>query len=109
VRTWGASSRSRPSSSAFLTARSFSEAGLFSEVGRGIVQDRPQLHRLQIHPRHIRRDLQRTLVAVSALAGVAAGATAWSTKLMLALAHIVAAVIVIPMVTRRLSHMTRRG
>jgi len=48
-------------------------------------------------------------LTVLSLAGpLGAGATAWSTKLMLALAHVLAAMIVIPMVTRRLSHVTRR-
>jgi len=46
------------------------------------------------------------LTALSLSGPLTAGATAWSTKLMLALAHILAAVIVIPMVTRRLSQVT---
>ncbi|PSK63528.1 hypothetical protein B0E53_04535 [Micromonospora sp. MH33] len=44
------------------------------------------------------------LTAVSMAGPYLAGATATSTKLMLALAHIIAAAIVIPAVTRRLSH-----
>lgn len=44
------------------------------------------------------------LTAVSMAGPYFAGATATSTKLMLALAHIIAAAIVIPVVTRRLSH-----
>ncbi|MEU4681154.1 DUF6069 family protein [Micromonospora sp. NPDC023737] len=44
------------------------------------------------------------LTAVSMAGPVLAGATVTSTKLMLALAHILAAAIVIPVVTRRLSH-----
>lgn len=48
------------------------------------------------------------LTALSLVPPLAAPATAWSTKIMLALAHILAAVIVIPLVTRRLSHVTRR-
>lgn len=52
-----------------------------------------------------------TTVALSAvsLAGpLAAGGTATSTKLMLALAHLLAAAIIIPTVTRRLSHAPGR-
>ncbi|MFI7425902.1 DUF6069 family protein [Micromonospora sp. NPDC049836] len=48
------------------------------------------------------------LTAVSMAGPVLAGATAASTKLMLALAHILAAAIVIPIVTRRLSHAPGR-
>jgi Family of unknown function (DUF6069) len=44
------------------------------------------------------------LTAVSMAGPYLAGATATSTKLMLVLAHVVAAAIVIPVVTRRLSH-----
>ncbi|WP_319459912.1 DUF6069 family protein [Micromonospora sp. RTP1Z1] len=44
------------------------------------------------------------LTAVSMAGPYLAGATATSTKLMLGLAHIIAAAIVIPVVTRRLSH-----
>jgi hypothetical protein len=55
----------------------------------------------------------RTTVALTAvsLAGpLAAGDTAASTKLMLAVAHLLAAAIIIPVVTRRLSHAPgRRG
>jgi hypothetical protein len=53
----------------------------------------------------------RTTVALTAvsLAGpLAAGDTATSTKLMLALAHLLAAAIIIPTVTRRLSHAPGR-
>lgn len=49
------------------------------------------------------------LTALSLGGPLAAGATAWSTKLMLALAHLLAAMIVIPSVTRRLSQVTRRS
>ncbi|MET8912642.1 DUF6069 family protein [Micromonospora sp. NPDC004551] len=49
------------------------------------------------------------LTTVSMAGPYLAGATATSTKLMLALAHIVAAAIVIPVVTRRLSHAPGRG
>jgi hypothetical protein len=48
------------------------------------------------------------LTAVSMAGPYLAGATANSTKLMLALAHIVAAAIVIPIVTRRLNHAPAR-
>lgn len=47
------------------------------------------------------------LTALSLAGPLAAGATAWPTKIMLSLAHILAAVIVIAVVTRRLSHVTR--
>jgi heme A synthase len=50
------------------------------------------------------------LTVVSLAAPFGAGDTATSTKLMLAVAHLVAAAIVIPTVTRRLSHAPgRRG
>jgi hypothetical protein len=48
------------------------------------------------------------LTAVSLAGPLAAGDTATSTKLMLALAHLLAAAIIIPTVTRRLSHAPDR-
>ncbi|SIR86775.1 DUF6069 family protein [Micromonospora avicenniae] len=48
------------------------------------------------------------LTAVSMAGPYLAGATAASTKVMLALAHIVAAAIVIPLVSSRLSHVPGR-
>ncbi|WP_262285436.1 DUF6069 family protein [Micromonospora sp. MA102] len=59
------------------------------------------------HGRRPARTYLRTTIALTvlSLAGpFLAGATATSTKVMLALAHIFAAAIVIPAVTRRLSH-----
>jgi len=47
------------------------------------------------------------LTALSLAWPLGAGATALSTKLMLALAHLLAAAIVIPAVTRRLSYVSR--
>jgi Family of unknown function (DUF6069) len=47
------------------------------------------------------------LAALSLAGPFGAGATALSTKLMLALAHVLAAAIVIPAVTRRLSQVSR--
>lgn len=44
------------------------------------------------------------LTAFSLASPLAAGGTATSTKLMLALAHMLAAAIVIPIITRRLTH-----
>jgi hypothetical protein len=48
------------------------------------------------------------LTVLSLAQPLTAGATAWSTKLTLALAHLIAAFIVIPVVARRLSHLPRR-
>lgn len=58
------------------------------------------------------RTYLRTTIALTVLSLVApclAGATAAPTKLMLALAHIIAALIVIPLVTRRLRQVPGRG
>jgi heme A synthase len=48
------------------------------------------------------------LTAVSLIAPLGAGATATSTKVMLAVGHLVAAAIIIPTVTRRLTHLPHR-
>ena len=48
------------------------------------------------------------LAAVSCAAPMSAGDTALSTKLMLCGGHVIAAAIVIPIVTRRLGHTTSR-
>jgi hypothetical protein len=48
------------------------------------------------------------LTVVSMAGPYLAGATATSTKIMLGLAHVVAALIVIPVVTRRLAHAAGR-
>lgn len=49
------------------------------------------------------------LTAVSLVMPLTAADTATSTKLMLAVAHLLAAAIVIPVVTRRLAHRTGHG
>lgn len=64
--------------------------------------------RFAAHPARIYLGVTVVLAALSLAGPLTAGATAWSTKLMLALAHVLAAVIVIPIVTSRLRRVSQR-
>jgi heme A synthase len=62
------------------------------------------LARRALHPARAFARATIALTAFSLASPLAAGDTATSTKLMLALAHLLAAAIVIPIITHRLTH-----
>lgn len=64
--------------------------------------------RYAVHPARTYLRTALALTVLSLVTPLAAGDTAVSTKVMLCLAHLLAAAIIIPIVTRRLSHAPGR-
>jgi hypothetical protein len=89
-----------------LTPASFASGVVFCTVAGTILA--LVLTRLATHPARVFLRTSLVLVAISLVFPLAASHTATTTRLTLALGHLIAAAIVIPIITTRLSHAPGR-